>query len=95
VGASNSIPPVKQCCQREFLNQPLQAWASAHRGKWGQMTPLEKWMKNKKVKTCYILNFFASGCKGALTPLSKIQRTFLFTRHGRIRGKANQSQEGD
>jgi len=21
------------------------AWASAHRGKWGQLTPLEKWMK--------------------------------------------------
>ena len=22
------------------------AWASAHNGKWGQLTPLEKWMKN-------------------------------------------------
>ena len=22
-------------------------WASTHRGKWGQLTPLEKWMKNK------------------------------------------------
>ena len=21
-------------------------WASARRGKWGQLTPLEKWMKN-------------------------------------------------
>ena len=21
------------------------AWASAHRGKWGQLTPLEKWVK--------------------------------------------------
>ena len=28
------------------------AWASAHRGKWGQLTPLEKWMKNWKAKTC-------------------------------------------
>jgi len=27
-------------------------WASAHKGKWGQLTPLEKWMKNKKAKTC-------------------------------------------
>jgi len=26
--------------------------ASAHRGKWGQLTPLEKWMKNYKKKTC-------------------------------------------
>jgi len=24
----------------------LVAWASAHRGKRGQLTPLEKWMKN-------------------------------------------------
>jgi len=24
------------------------AWASAPRGKWGQLTLLEKWMKNKK-----------------------------------------------
>jgi len=33
------------CCGR--------AWASANRGKWGQMTaPLEKWMKNYKAKTC-------------------------------------------
>jgi len=24
----------------------LSAWASAHRGKWDQLTPLEKWMKN-------------------------------------------------
>jgi len=28
------------------------AWASAHRDKWGQLIPLEKWMKNKKAKTC-------------------------------------------
>ena len=27
------------------------AWASAHRGKWGQ-TPSGKWMKNEKAKTC-------------------------------------------
>jgi len=26
------------------------SWASAHRGKWGQLNPLEKWMKNKKAK---------------------------------------------
>jgi len=24
----------------------VDAWASAHRGKWGQLTPLEKWMEN-------------------------------------------------
>jgi len=24
------------------------SWASAHRDKWGQLTPLEKWMKNYK-----------------------------------------------
>jgi len=28
------------------------AWSSAFRGKWGQLTPLEKWMKNQKAKTC-------------------------------------------
>ena len=27
-------------------------WASAHRGKWGQLTPLEEWIKNKRAKTC-------------------------------------------
>jgi len=101
------------------------AWASAYRGKWGQLTPLEQWMKNYKAKTCkkkssflclcYILRairagrcreqryadhifihnymlqnapfrsqifkiFFASSGKGALTPLTKILRTFLFCR---------------
>jgi len=32
---------------REGLGRRTGAWASAHRGKWGQLTPLEKWMKNK------------------------------------------------
>ena len=27
------------------------SWASAHRGKWGQLTPPEKWMKKQKAKT--------------------------------------------
>jgi len=27
------------------------AWTSAHKGKLGRLTPLEKWMKNLKAKT--------------------------------------------
>jgi len=51
-----------ECCaaasllgaRRAAVDQYLPpAWASAHRGKWGQLThPLEKWMKNQKAKTC-------------------------------------------
>jgi len=36
------------------------SWASAHRGKWGQLTFVEKWMKTKKRKMQYravFLNF--------------------------------------
>jgi len=76
----------KRVDRTEFLleGQRRTSWASAHRGRWGQLTPLEKWMKNYKAKNakkrsflclCYI--FFASGDKGALTPLTKILRTFL------------------
>jgi len=27
-------------------DEALKPWASAHAGKWGQLTSLEKWMKN-------------------------------------------------
>jgi len=37
---------------RPFLQQLADSRASAHRGKWGQLIPLEKWTKNYKVKTC-------------------------------------------
>ena len=100
--------------------QAMRSWASAHRGKWGQLTPLENGWKIKKRKHAkravfhvyvlfweqsgqagvdngampttylfrYILHnppfrsqfftiFFASGGKVALTPLTKILRTFL------------------
>jgi len=33
------------------------SWASAHRGKWGQLTFVEKWMKLKSEK-CKIEQFF-------------------------------------
>ena len=46
-------------------------WASARRGKWGQLTPPEKWTKNKKAKNmhkkssflrlCYILRAIRAG----------------------------------
>ena len=45
-------------------------WASAHRGRWGQLTPLEKWIKIKKQKhakkssclcLCYILRAIRAG----------------------------------
>jgi len=32
--------------QVSALQPPTLPWASAHRGEWGQLTPLEKWMKN-------------------------------------------------
>jgi len=86
------------------------AWASAHRGKWGQLTPLGKMdekLKNENVqkeqfstfmlyfesnqgrqvyssilqnapfRSQIFIIFFASGGRGALTPLTKILRTFL------------------
>ena len=107
------------------------SWASAHRGKWGQLTPWKNGRKIKKRKhveravfyiifweqsgqagvehgdilTTYLFRyrihctsectisysqffiiFFASGRKGALTPLTRILRTFLCrynTRHRR------------
>ena len=68
----------------------LLSWASAHRVKWGQLTPLEKWMKNYKAKTCKKSQFSEWGWgwsdtsddwlvrwQGALTPLTKILRTPL------------------
>jgi len=32
--------------QHKSLPKNFQSWASAHRGKLGQLMPLEKWMKN-------------------------------------------------
>jgi len=52
------------------LLQPMFTWASAHRGKWGQLTPLENGWKIKKRKhakqssflyLCYILRAIRAG----------------------------------
>ena len=59
------------------VNHAMSAWASAHRGKWGQLNPYGKMDEKLKsedmqkeqfsvVKFSKI--FFASGGKGALTP---------------------------
>ena len=43
----NCVRRSAQTTNDVILSANHRAWASAHRGKWGQLTLLEKWMKIK------------------------------------------------
>ena len=54
----NCVRRAAQTTNEVILSANHRAWASAHRGKWGQLTLLEKWMKSK-AKICKITVFTA------------------------------------
>jgi len=50
-GPARRLPPARfqiASCRDTAVFFPFAAWASAHRGKWGQLIPLENWWKKTK-----------------------------------------------